>query len=171
MPKTRKKILSIPIALTLLILLVGFFARVHHWPFGFEIKFLGLTSLGILYMARYATKEPKTIKDTSKVLMVLSWVLFTTLGLFKLGYTPYLVYLSLILGLFWLILEIIDVIKPKSSNNKINPVLWIGIILMILFVLIKILHWPFGSIVYLFGLLISSMGFIIDYFLNRKESR
>jgi len=169
MPKKRKKILSLPIAVVLLILIVDFFASVHHWTFDFEINLVGSASLGILNTIRYAKKESKTLKDTSKMLMVLSWVIVTILGQFKFGYNPYLVYLSLIIGFFWLILEIIDLIKPKTLNDKINPVLWVGIILLILFVLIKIMHWPFGSIVYLFGLSISSIGFIIDHVLNRNE--
>ena len=169
MPKKRKKILSLPIALTLLILTVGFFARVHHWPYGFEINLVGFAFLGILYTIRYATKESKTLKDTSKMLMVLSWTIVTILGLFKFTYTPYFVYFSLIIGFFWFILEIIDLTKPKSLNDKINPVLLIGVVLMILFILIKIMHWPFGSIIYLLGLLISSFGFIIDHVLNKKN--
>jgi len=169
MPKTRKKKLSIPIALALLLIFVGYFAKVQHWPFGFELNLIGLASIGVLYVTRYVLKSNRTLKDLAKVLMVFSWVMVVTFGSLKFGYMAYLIYPSLTLGLGWFILEIIDLIKVKETDDKLNPVLWIGILLMILYIMIQMMHWPFGSIIYILGTLISSIGFLVDYGLGVKK--
>ena len=165
----RNKKLSTPLALALLFLFLGYFARVQHWSYGFEMNLIALVSLGVLYVARYALKSNRNLKDLAKVLMISSWVTVMIWGQLKFGRMPYLVNATLLLGLIWFVLEIIDLIKPKETNDKINPVLWIGILFMILYVLIQVMYWPFGSITYLVGTLISSIGFFKEYALGRKK--
>ncbi len=71
----------------------------------------------------------------------------------------------------WLILEIIDLVKPKETTVRLNPVLWTGIVLMILFIIIKVQRWPLGGIVYMSGLFISSIGFFIEHSNAVKSKR
>jgi asparagine N-glycosylation enzyme membrane subunit Stt3 len=169
MKNPQKKILSLPIAIALMLLLVGTYFRIMHWPYGLEINLASLFSISILYGIRYTAKSRKTHKDTLKLLMVVTYVIITYLAILKFTNLLYLNYASLIFGAGWFILEIIDIIKPKEVKEKLNPVLWIGIILIILHVLFKIMHWPFAGPIYILGILLSSLGFLIDYSRNKKN--
>lgn len=170
MPKARKKILSLPIATALLVLLVGNIAKVQHWPFGFTLYATGLMSLGVFYALRYVLKTNKNIKDAAKGIMVLTWVLFNLLTLYNYTELQYIAVVSLTAGLGWLLNEIKDFFFYRDKIDKLNVVLWIGVLLMATSVIVKIKHLPGGSLLQFSGILFSALGFAIDYTLKKRRT-
>lgn len=170
MPEPRKKKLSLPIAGALLMLIVGRIAKIQHWPFGSSVYMTGLILVGCLYFLRYTLKADKNLKDIAKMLMVLTWVLVNFLALYKFVELQYVIIIGAISGLGWLINEIVDFGDHKARQDRLNAILWIGILLVVTSVIFKIQRLPLSSIFLLFGLLFSAIGFIIDYIWANKRN-
>jgi len=170
MPETRKHTLSIPLAIALLMLCVGHIALINDSDFGLIIYVFALVSIGILYGMRSSLMLRKGKKETFKLFSVLSFVTVEVSGVVGFDYTYIFVYPLMLIGLIWITLEIIEKVNGENSNAQPNPVLLIGIVLMITYVIIRMMHLPFGNIIILFGLIISSLGFIVEYiFLRNKK--
>ena len=162
-PEKRKKILSLLIAGALFIVFIGQYFLIYNLEYGFEVYLTGLIAIGILYPFRYFNKEVKTIKEMVKVILVLSWLLIMVLGMFDFAHLYLLVVLSLFSGLVWLILEIIDFRKQSKASGELNYFKWIGVGCIALSVILKILVLPLNSIPQIFGTIIASFGFFLEY--------
>ena len=171
MPETRKYTLSIPLAIALLMLCVGHIALINDREYGLRIYVFALVSIGILNGMRSSLMLRKGKKETFKLFSVLAFVTVEISGVVGFDYTYIFAYTSILIGLIWITLEIIEKVNGENSSAQPNPVLWIGIILMITYVIIGTMYLPFGNIIFLFGLIISSLGFIVEYILLRNKKQ
>lgn len=168
MNKDRYKTLNLPLAIALLVLLFAIFAR-NELPFGFEIKLISFLGVGFIYGTRYSLKIDKTLKDRAKALMVFSFVIVEVLVMLNVRPFPNFAYFALAFGIFWIVLELIDQFKIKKSLEKPNVVLLVGLSFLIYYVLARFFYWPALSVAFLGGLLLTSIGFIVEHFRFKKS--
>lgn len=165
MPRTKKKLLSIPLAIALCTLTIGLLFSVQHWRFGVEINLISWLAIGVLYTIRYASKNPINVKDTFKVIMVITWVFLNVYAMFK----PYdLLFVRIILVASvagWFVLEMRDIITKKPKWERANLPQMIGISIVIFHLVFRLQHWPGLVILYLLSLfapILMAIGFIIS---------
>lgn len=163
----KKPILSIPLALSLLLLLIGYVSRVQHWPFGVEMERTGFVLIALFYAIRYLRKNTVRYKDTLKFVLVISWCGLSLLASFKLQHISFLIYSIMAIGFFWLILEMKDIFKHGFKRS--NMILVVGALLLALEALFRIQHWPLSSIIHLISLLILVLGFFTDNVFRSKR--
>ncbi|MCH2225199.1 MAG: hypothetical protein MK066_10560 [Crocinitomicaceae bacterium] len=164
MINTQKKILSIPLAFAFIGLTIGTVFKVQHWPFGFELKLICVFAIGIFYTFRHVVKTSKTIKDFSKIGMVLSWTILTVFVLLKIPYLMYPRILLEITGCSWLIIEIGDIIQEKPKLERANTIQLIGMLILAAHFVFAIQQWPFAGpmlVLSLFAYVLIAIGFII----------
>lgn len=164
----KSRILSIPLSLASFLLLIGFLARVQHWPYGNNIERVAFFILAILYTIRYFGKSSKKTVDTLKFLLITTWCTLSIFASFKLQNTKYLIYVVILLGIMWLVHEIFAIIK--NGVNQSNLILFAGAILLAIETIFRIQHLPGSSLIHLVSLLLISIGFALDKYLwqNKK---
>lgn len=158
--------LSIPLALAVLALLIGYISRVQHWANGAVIERVAFVTIAILYTARFGLKSKKKLKDIIKLLIVTSWCITSVVAPLKMPYVYLLQLFVVASGLFWLILEIIDLAKRNVSN--LNVILFIGALILATEAIFRLQWWPGGSMLHLLALFVITSGFIFDFFKNRR---
>lgn len=164
----KSRILSIPLSLASFLLLIGFLARVQHWPYGNNIERIAFFILATLYTFRYFGKSSKKTVDTLKFVLITTWCALSIFASFKLQNTKYLIYVVILLGIVWLVHEILATIK--KGVNQSNLILFAGAILLAIETIFRIQHLPGSSLIHLVSLLLISIGFALDkYFWQNKK--
>ena len=72
-------------------------------PYGIQVYLIGLIMVAIFYGIRYAYKD-KSIKDTLKVIMVITYTLIALLSVLNYNNLTFIIVVSLISGFNWFIL-------------------------------------------------------------------
>ena len=172
MTMNQKKILGIPLAIALCALAIGSVFKIQHWPFGFELKLTSLIAIGLLYSIRYGFKKSKNIKDSIKVIMVLSWALLSVFAMYKMNNLVYTRIILEISGGSWVVLEAWDIIQRKPKSERASIPQLIGMLITIAHVLFMIQHWPYAGpmlLLSLVALIFLAIGFILDSNEMKKE--
>ena len=147
-----------------------------HWPYGNDLIFIsGMIILG-LYVVRFIAKKDKSKLDVVKLGIVaiigFSKYLYLFFGGFDLRIVVDILFLALVI--WWMIEEgptyyINRTFKKPALLKTIFMVFFVVTMLLILFgVLFKIQHWPYGNIMFAFGMLLLSLLVILDYFLVKR---
>tara|TARA_R110002074_G_scaffold28098_6_gene81051 strand:+ start:288 stop:821 length:534 start_codon:yes stop_codon:yes gene_type:complete len=172
-----QKILNLPLRLAIVILLFGALFKLMHWPFAKELMFLGGILIGVLYTIRFFNKKDKYQLDYVKLTFVLLWVFSYLVQVFHLFYVPYIFEVCLlILFLWWFIKEGSSYFKNRKFNKK-GPIrvmyyILIGLASFLLFfgLIFKIQHWPYGSELFVLGIVLLNTIVILDYFIIERAS-
>lgn len=169
--QSKHKILTLPIRLALIVLIIGALFKVMHWPYSKELMLIGGGLVSTLYTIRFLFKKQKNRMDYVKIAFVLLWLSSYLINVFHIYSLPY-VFNILIVGLFiwWFIEEGLNYFKNRK--HKVGGAFriiyylfcYLTFIAMFLGILIKILHWPYGSLVFTIGVLSLCLLIIIDYF-------
>jgi uncharacterized membrane protein HdeD (DUF308 family) len=94
-----------------LVVMVGSLAKLEHWWWASYALILGLLVLGIIYFLRFIMKKNKNLLDVVKlVFLESSWIL----ALAKLQHRPVDQYEIIRLGIFYLMIFLFAIEKPKS---------------------------------------------------------
>lgn len=173
----QNKILTFPLRLSVITLNFGALFKIMHWPYGIQLMLIGGVSIGILYTIRVIKKVNKSKLDYVKLSLILIWVFSYLIKAFHLFIIPYVFEILLvILFIYWFFVEGIDYFKNrKFRKNAFLKALYFLLIAMTIFalffgMLFKILHWPYGSLLFTIGVLLLSILLIFDYFLiDRSE--
>jgi len=174
--KTSKKILTLPLRIALITLIIGALFKIMHWPYSKELMFIGGISIGVLYIIRFFYTRPKSKIDFVKLAIVLLWVYSYLIKVFHLNNMPYVIEICLVVLLIWWFVE--DGLlyfksrkfKKKGMVKKVYYALVLLTIFLLLFgILFKLQHWPFGSELFILGILILSLILILDYYLIEKS--
>lgn len=165
----RRKILSIPIAIAIIVLFVGSYLKIRNQAYSYELSMFGSVALGALYCLRFIAKDQKRIVDVVKVIMLILWIVVGVLSLHQEWYF-YLLLALLIIGSVWMILELRSLLFQKSFQEKINPVLWFGALLMCMEFVCRVKSWPIVAVLSLLGLFVLSIGFFIDAWQQKRKS-
>lgn len=168
----KTKILTFPLRLSVIVLIFGALFKIMHWPFANNLMLIGAVSLAILYTIRFFNKKKKLLLDYVKLALILIWVFNYLVRAFHIFYVSYLFeILFLILFIYWFIVEGPAYIKNrKFTKNRFLKVFYkILIVLtgfMVIFgMLFKIQHWPYGSLLFILGILSLNILLFLDYFL------
>ena len=164
MQSNKSKRLNLPLATALLFLLVGLFARINEWSLGFEMALLGFLIVGFVYGTRFSLKVDKTVKDRVKAYLVFLCVMTEVLSMLQIKSAVYFSYFAVTCGVFWLILESIAIIKKEKTNQYENPTLWVGLVVLICYVITRVLNWDSSYIPLLAGVFFTAIGFLVAHF-------
>jgi len=93
---TPKKILKLPLRVSLAILLFGTISKISEWPFAAEIMLIGFSAIGFLYVFRFLKKTEKKFIDYVKLILVIFW---TANGIFKILSLPFTLFFQIIIAL------------------------------------------------------------------------
>lgn len=169
------KILTLPIRVALVILLFGVLFKVMHWPYATELMFNGGILLGVLYTIRFMYKTNKKQLDYVKLAFVLLWLFNYLVQDFHFFNLPLVLEICpLILFLWWFINEGLTYFNNRKFKIKgfvrVIYYVLIGMTSFALFfgLLFKIQHWPYGSELFVSGIVLLNTILIVDYFLFKR---
>ncbi|VAW15664.1 hypothetical protein MNBD_BACTEROID03-2335 [hydrothermal vent metagenome] len=148
---TYKKILKLPIRISIAILLIGMLAKVLEKPYVSKIMLFGFFALGILYMFRFLKKKQKQFIDYTKLVLVVFWV---ANGIFRVMDFPYTLFFQIVTAIafiIWFVMEgaayFLD--EDRRAKNSTTQILWnctlvLGTLGVISGSLLRILHWDYA---------------------------
>ncbi|WP_204344507.1 GldL-related protein [Psychroserpens algicola] len=176
MNKPASKILTLPLRLAVIILIYGALFKVMHWPYANPLMGFGSISILLLYLIRFFYKKEKVILDYVKLVIVLLWVFKYIIGVFHIMSLPYIFeILLLVLCIWWLIEEGLDFISNRKLKGhlflKSLYYLFFGLTtcLLVVGIIFKIQHWPYGNIMFTLGVLLLSGLLLLDYFIVKRS--
>jgi len=148
---TNRKILKLPLRISLAILLSGIIAKMLEWPYASKILLTGFATLGLLYVIRFAFKTEKRFLDFIKLTLVAFWSLYGVFTVMNFPYTLFFLTMTAIAFVMWFIMEgtayFLD--EDRRTENTLYHILWncvlvIGTLGVIVGSLLKILHWDYS---------------------------
>lgn len=148
---TNKKILKLPLRISLAILLSGILAKVLEWPYATIILLIGFATLGLLYAIRFYAKAEKTFLDYIKLVLVSFWSLYGVFTVLNFPYTLFFLTMTSIAFVLWFVMEgtayFLD--EDRRAKNSLYQILWncalvLGTFGVISGSLLKILHWDYA---------------------------
>ena len=170
MTETIKKTLSIPIRISVSILLIGLLFHILHWPYSIYIISVSFCAISILYVFRFINKATKTSLDIVKLVLVISWSLHGIWTILHLAYITPIRLLAIISGIIWLIAEGFQYFRTDEPQDfgiktKISNLIFIlASILIILGVTFKIIHFPHATTLLIGGVACAIIWLIGDLF-------
>jgi len=172
----NSKILTLPLRIALVVLIFGALFKVMHWSYAKELMFTSGITIGVLYSIRFFNKTEKSQLDYVKLSLILIWVFSYLVQVFHLFSVPYILETCLlILLLWWFVKEGVSYFKNRKFKKKnfIKAVYYvlIGLATFTLFlgIIFKIQHWPYGSELFVLGILLLNTILILDYFLLERK--
>lgn len=148
---TDKKILKLPLRISLAILLSGIIAKMLEWPYATKIVFVGFAALGLFYAIRFTVKAEKRFLDYIKLVLVSFWSLYGIFTVMNFPYTLFFLTMTAIAFVLWFVIEgtayFLD--EDRRTQNTLYHILWncvlvIGTLGVISGSLLKILHWDYS---------------------------
>jgi len=148
---TNKKILKLPLRISLAILLLGILAKMLEWPYATKILLIGFSSLGLLYALRFLSKSEKEFLDYNKLVLVTFWSLYGIFNVLNFPYTLFFLTMTSIAFVLWFIMEgtayFLD--EDRRTKNNLYHILWncalvLGTLGVISGSLLKILDWDYA---------------------------
>ncbi|MCT4628724.1 hypothetical protein [Winogradskyella sp.] len=172
MKNIQKKILTFPLRIALIILIIGALFKIMHWPYANRLMLIGGVSISILYLIRFLYKKPKNKIDFVKLSLVFLWLINYLIDAFHVFNIPYL-FEALLVALFiwWFTEEGVFYFKNRKFKRKgiikmfYYLICYLTLLALSLGILIKIQHWPYGSLIFVLGVLLLCLVLILDYFL------
>ena len=170
MSTIQSKKISLPLRICLSILLLGTLFKIMHWPNAYQIITIAITGILILYPIRFFFKKEKETMDYIKVIMIILWCLNYLLGFNQVfGFS-----VLIILFGWWLLTESTNYFNnnqltlSNSAQNVYYGFIIISIGSIAFGTIFKVLHWPYGNLLFMLGVLLASILLIVDYFVRRK---
>lgn len=158
-----KKILKLPLRVSIAILLFGMLAKILEWPYAKEVMLMGFSLIGVLYILRFAKKTEKRFIDYTKLVLIVFW---STNGIFRVLDFPYTLFFQIITAIAfvtWFIMEgtayFLD--EDRRAKNSLAQILWncllvVGTLGVIAGTILKVLDWAYA--VHLLSLGITLIG-------------
>lgn len=172
-----KKILKLPLRISIAVLLFGMLAKILEWSYAKEIMLLGFSAIGILYAFRFLKKSEKQFIDYTKLLLISFWA---TNGIFRILDFPYTLFFQIITGIAfitWFIMEgtayFLD--EDRRAKNSIGQILWncllvVGTLGVIAGTILKVLDWDYAIHLLSLGITIIGAYVLKDTFVPPKPS-
>lgn len=146
-----KKILKLPLRISLATLLFGIISKMFEWPFSTKILLASFIILGLLYAIRFFKKTKKEFLDYNKFALVSFWTLYGSFTVMNFSYTLFFLTMTAIAFVIWFVMEgtayFLD--EDRHPTNSLYHILWnfilvIGTLGIISGSLLKILHWDYA---------------------------
>jgi len=168
---TYKKILTMPLRLSIVVLLLGMLMKILEWPMAKQVMLVSFAVIGILYVFRFLKKASRHFVDYVKMVLVFFW---TTNGIFRIMDFPYTILFQVIIAIsfvLWFILEgtayfLDDDRKAKNTTNQLiwNFAMVAGTLAIIVGSILKILNWEFALPLLIVGIVILAAYILKDVF-------
>lgn len=146
-----------------------------QWPYGLDLMLIGSLLLAFMYGIRFALKRKKLNLDYIKLSIVAVWTLrIVTLVFIGSKFISVFNVLLIGLGIWWFFEEGIDFYSNRKLklNGTLKVIYYILIALSVLMcvvgILLRILHWPYGALIFTLGVLSVSLFMIIDLFVVKR---
>jgi len=169
---TPKKILKLPLRVSLAILLFGTISKISEWPFAAEIMLIGFSAIGFLYVFRFLKKTEKKFIDYVKLILVIFW---TANGIFKILSLPFTLFFQIIIALsfiIWFVMEgtayFLD--EERRAKNSTAQILWncalvIGTLGVIAGSLLRLIDWDYSVHILSLGITMIAAYILKDVFI------
>jgi hypothetical protein len=154
------------LALILLLMLLGAHASVMHWDTNKYFVKIGLVVLGCVYFLRFLHKPAKNLLDFTKLGLIAGYISLRFLIVYHLAGVKINLWTVILITLVWIGLEIFG--KLSKRFEQLNPIIYIGMVFMMLEVLFKIKHWPLSFLFNFGGLTMLIVGFLVDDYRQKK---
>jgi len=147
----RKKILKLPIRVSLAMVLFGMLAKLLEWSYANEIMLVGFITLATLYTLRFTRKKQKDFLSITKLVLVLSWSINGISQVLDLPLTLFTLTLTAVSFVIWFVMEgtayFMD--DDRRSKNTIGQILWngtliVGSLVVITGAITQILDWDYS---------------------------
>lgn len=171
-----KKILKLPLRISLAILLLGTVAKITEWPFAREIMLIGFSAIGFLYIFRFLKKTEKKFLDYTKLVLIIFW---TANGIFKILGFPFTLFFQIIIAIsfiIWFVMEgtayFLD--EDRRAKNSISQILWncalvIGTLGVISGSLLKLIDWDYSIHLLSLGITLIAAYILKDVFIPESS--
>ncbi len=162
---SSSRILTIPLRISLGLLLVAFVFKLMHWQGGNHLFISSLVLLFVLYPIRFFAKKPKRLSDHLKLYVVLTWVVSTCLIT---QHMPYGMETRLIFAAFmllWILVEAYEIFILKMEKTFFNRPWWWTTAAILIFLGIGNSIFatnPFSNLYLITGLAILCGGLLVD---------
>ncbi|NJB70084.1 hypothetical protein GGR42_000546 [Saonia flava] len=173
----QKKYLTIPIRISLLLILVGMLFKALHWipVFTNGIILCSFVAISILYSLRFSKKQTKGSIAYIKLVLVIFWSLNGIFTILHLPYGEVFQIVSLIAFLFWTAMEGTSYFFNKEAQeNNTSYLLWNGIMILgafsiVLGTLFSFLNWDYAVPLLVFGISSVVVYILRDVFAQKQE--
>ncbi|MGB7395025.1 MAG: hypothetical protein WA913_11575, partial [Pricia sp.] len=102
---TSKKILTVPLRISITVLLLGMLFQIAEWPYATEIILFAFSAIGLLYPIRFWKKQEKRFLDYIKLILVVFWSVNGIFRALDFTYTLFFQVVIAISFIIWIILE------------------------------------------------------------------
>lgn len=170
-----KKILTMPLRLSILALLMGMLMKFLEWPMATQLMLLSFISIGILYIIRFWKKPSRQFIDYIKLILVFFW---TSNGVFQIMDFAYTIVFQVIIAISfitWFVMEgtayfLYEDRKAKNTNTQLlwNLAIVAGTLSIIAGSLFKMLNWELAVPLILVGIAIIAAYVLKDVFIVDK---
>ncbi|MFK7814277.1 MAG: hypothetical protein AB8B59_17395 [Maribacter sp.] len=168
---SNKKILKLPLRISLAVLLAGIISKMLEWPYATEFLLGGFATLGFLYAIRFVAKTEKRFLDYIKIVLVAFWSLYGVFTVMNFPYTLFFLTMTSIAFVLWFIMEgtayFLD--EDRRAQNSLYHILWncalvLGTLGVIAGSLLKILHWDYSFHILSLGITLIAAYILKDVF-------
>ncbi len=173
-----KKILKMPLRVSLAVLLSGVLAKMFEWPYAKEIVLYSFIAIGVLYTIRFFQKNEKQFIDFTKLALVTFFSLYGIFTILEFPYTLFFLVLMAITFVMWFVMEgtayFLD--DDRRAKNSIYQILWncalvVGTLGVISGSLLKILNWDYAVHILSIGLTIVAAYILKDVFVPESSKQ
>ncbi len=172
-----KKILKLPLRVSLAILLLGILAKMFEWPYAKDVILYSFSIIGILYVIRFFYKKQKQFIDYTKLVLVSFWSIYGVLTILDFSYTLFFLIIIAITFIMWFIMEgtayFLD--EDRKTKNTSYQILWnfalvFGTLGIISGSLLRILHWEYSIHLLSLGITVVAAYILKDVFVPENSS-
>lgn len=173
----NKKILKLPLRISLATLLFGIISKMFEWPFATKILLVSFTALGVLYTIRFLGKTKKEFLDYNKFALVLFWSLYGIFTVLNFSYTLFFLTMTTVTFILWFIMEgtayFLD--EDRHVKNSLYRILWnfalvMGTLAIISGSLLKILNWDYSIHLLSLGITMVAAYILKDIFVPESSN-
>jgi hypothetical protein len=173
---SSRKSLTLPLRLAIIILIIGALFKIMNWPYGYLLILIGSCAIMVLYTIRFLYKNKKSRLDYVKFGLVFLWVINYFNQVLHVLNIPFIFEISVsVFSIWWLMEEGLSYFsKRKFKRNKGIKLFYYVLITMTICCLVfgtlfKIQHWPYGALLFTFGILFLSLVIIVDYLVFERS--
>ena len=163
-----KRVLPYLLPLSWVFLMIAMFYYIQGGKESRLPQQIGFGLVGLFYALRYWNKQNVRFTDTIKCILVVFWCGLRISFASGVKFEPIVFYALFLIGLVWLIMEIIDLFKGITRGHRL--ILLAGGALIGLQVVMRIERFPGASVVMLVSFLVTSVGFIAEAIVKSKTT-
>lgn len=176
METNQKKVLTVPIRLATILILYSMLFQFMHWPYGIDLMLYSSIVLAVFYTIRFLYKHNKSHLDYVKLAIVVTWFLRVFIGTFISPRYSFVFDVILIgLGIWWFTEEGVNFYTHRKFRfgNTFKLIYYmlfaLSFLICVVGMLVRIMHWPYGALIFTSGVMLISIFLLLDLFLIKRK--